>query len=148
MRPLLATKLAASSRACTTILSSPEELSDEADEPAEEAPADEPAKLPASTGTENASSTPARINRDMEISTRGNAVTGAERKDYPQMPGEHLNPVARKSIARIVPPTGLRVPNAGQVSNSLPGFIRPLGSSTRLMPRITAISSALRVLSR
>jgi len=35
-----------------------------------------------------------------------------------------------------------------QASNSLPGFISPFGSSTRLMPRITAISSALRVLSR
>lgn len=76
----------------------------------------------------------------------GNAVTGAERKDYPQMPGERLNPAARGSIARIG--AGSRVANACQVSNSLPGFIRPLGSSTRLMPRITAISSALRVLSR
>jgi hypothetical protein len=31
------------------------------------------------------------------------------------------------------------------MSNSLPGFMMPSGSSTRLIPRITAISSALRV---
>lgn len=83
MRPLLATKLAASSRACSTILSSPDELSDDADEPADEAPAELPAKLPARAGTESASNTPARIKRDMDVSG-GDAVTGAVRKAYLQ----------------------------------------------------------------
>ena len=33
-------------------------------------------------------------------------------------------------------------------SNSLPGFMIPAGSSTALIPRISAISAALRVLER
>src|SRR5690606_22483416 len=52
MRPSLATKLAASSRACSTTLSSPEVLPELPDDPAEDAPAEVPPKLEAVTGPE------------------------------------------------------------------------------------------------
>src|SRR5690606_9389164 len=52
MRPSLATKLAASSRACSTTLSSPEVLPELPDDPAEDAPAEVPPKLEAITGLE------------------------------------------------------------------------------------------------
>jgi hypothetical protein len=64
--PLLATKPAASSRACSTILSSSDELPDEAEEPADEAPAELPAKLPAMAGAmENAARAQNWISRVM-----------------------------------------------------------------------------------
>lgn len=43
---------------------------------------------------------------------------------------------------------GMPVHRYATQSNNLPGFINPFGSSTRLIPRITSISAALRVLPR
>ena len=73
MRPSLATKLAASSRACSTTLSLPDVLWDEADEPAAEVPAEVPAKLPAMAGVaEHASRVKIRVGRIIgEISRMG-----------------------------------------------------------------------------
>src|SRR5688572_27091854 len=73
MRPSLATKLAASSRACSTTLSSGDDIFDEADEPTPEvaAPADEPAvAAPANAGptTKQASRAQARVSRFMRAS--------------------------------------------------------------------------------
>src|SRR3546814_2616400 len=64
MRPSMATNPAASSRACSTTLSSPDVLPEDADEPADEAPAELPAKLPAMAGAmENAARAQSRSSR-------------------------------------------------------------------------------------
>src|SRR5688572_22627627 len=93
MRPSLATKLAASSRACSTTLSSGVVVLDEADVPPRDA--DAPAVVPAAKAgaMEHASKAHVRVNRIMgHLPTDGRWLRG-----YPS-PAASAAPVGRESV--------------------------------------------------